>query len=178
MKTTKNFFAIIIIFVSFVSNSFAQNGFTATLNTTMGTENRYGVELGYQYKDINIYVEGSYGSYNINNLSYNTPSVRVGADYSFMQVNKIQFFAGAFAGYTKFDGQDRKNAYIYTSSEADALTVGVRAGIKVMVGKHAFVRAAAQVTSTDFDRVMGISNSKGTHGKYDVGANLAVGFKF
>lgn len=178
MKTLKKFFAVVVVMVLFVSNVYAQNGFTATLNTTIGTENRYGLELGYQYKDINIYVEGSYGAYNINNLSYNTPSVRVGADYNFNVVKKVQFFVGAFAGYTKFDGQNRKNAFIFTSVEADALTVGVRAGVKLSVGKHMFVRAAAQLTSYDFDRTMGISRTKGCHGKYDVGANLAFGYRF
>lgn len=177
MKTNK-IFAVVIVLVSLVSNVCAQNGFTAALNTTIGTENRYGLEIGYQYKDINMYVEGSFGSYTINNLSYKTPSVRVGADYDFVSLKKIDFFAGAFAGYTKFDGENRKWAYISNSAEADALTVGVRMGAKVNIGKRMYVRAAAQLTSYDFDRVMGTSRTKGTHGKYDAGANFAVGFRF
>lgn len=175
---TKQFFAVVIVLVSMVSNLSAQNGFTAALNTTIGTENRYGLEFGYQYKGINLYVEGSVGAYNINNVSYITPSVRIGADYTFISLKKIDFFAGAFAGYTMFDGQNPQLAYIYTSSVADAVTTGAKLGVKINVGKRMFVRAAAEVTSYDFDRVMGISKNKGCHGKYDAGVNFAVGFRF
>ena len=87
---TKKFFIALVVMVIVVMNAGAQNqnGFTAALNTSFGTENRYGLELGYNYKSVNVYVEGSFGAYNINNLSYKTPGVRVGADYTFAKVKK------------------------------------------------------------------------------------------
>lgn len=160
------------------SSLLAQNGITATLSATMGTESRYGIEVGYQYEDINVYAEASYGAYSINNMAYNTPSVRVGADYSFIKIKKIQFFAGAYAGFTLFDNGNSKYAYIKNSVKADALTVGVKAGVKINVGKRMFVRAAALLNNHKWDRTMGISINKGVNGKYDAGVNFAVGVRF
>lgn len=145
----------------------------------MGTENRYGVAVGYEFKEISVYAEVSMGSYKINNVSYDTPSIRIGAEYSFLKFKKAYFFAGAFAGYTKFQGSkfQLKNAYI-NSVGADALSVGLRLGVKANIGKHFFVKAAAEVSSYDFDRVMGITKSTGAYGKYDAGLNVGVGYRF
>ena len=182
METKKFFIACVAMVVMNVVNLSAQNqnGFTAALNTSFGTENRYGLELGYNYKNVNVYVEGSFGAYNINNLSYKTPGVRVGADYTFAKVKKVGFFAGAYAGYTAFLGKEKdfKYAYIYEAGNINALTVGIKAGVKVNVGKRMFVRAAALVNSHDFDRLVGTSRTEGTHGVYDVSANFAVGYRF
>lgn len=178
---TKKFFIALVVMVIVVMNAGAQNqnGFTAALNTSFGTENRYGLEIGYNYKNVNGYVEGSFGAYNINNLSYKTPSVRVGADYTFAKVKKVGFFAGAYAGYTAFLGKEKdfKYAYIYEAGNINALTVGIKAGVKVNVGKM-FIRAAALVNSHDFDRLVGTSRTEGTHGVYDVSANFAIGYRF
>lgn len=176
----KKFFYIVVVLLISVSGLSAQNGFTAGLTATLGSENRTGVELGYQYKSINFYAEGSYGKYVINNMNYATPSVRAGFDYTVYRLGKVNFTAGMFAGYTLFRGDkaDYKFAYIKNSAEADALTVGVRLGVKMNVGKRMFVKAAAQVVSTDFDRVMGTESGKGTHGMYDAGLTAGFGVRF
>ena len=179
---TKKFFIALVVMVIVVMNAGAQNqnGFTAALNTSFGTENRYGLELGYNYKNVNVYVEGSFGAYNINNLSYKTPGVRVGADYTFAKVKKVGFFAGAYVAYKACLVIEKhiKYAYIYEAGNINALTVGIKAGVKVNVGKRMFVRAAALVNSHDFDRLVGTSRTEGTHGVYDVSANFAVGYRF
>lgn len=170
---------LVVVLLSIVSNVSAQN-FNASLNATLGSKNSVGLEVGYQYKDLNFYAEATYGRDVINNMNYSTPSIKVGADYTVYTLGKTNFTAGAFAGYGIYKGDkaDYKFAYLKNSVEADALIVGIRLGAKVNVGNHMFVKAAAEVTSTDFDRVMGISNSKGTHGMYDGGLTVGFGVRF
>lgn len=179
MKKLQIIAVIIVLFIS-ISNVSAQNGFNAALNATLGSKNSVGLEVGYQYKDLNFYAEATYGRDVINNMNYSTPSIKIGADYTVYTLGKINFTAGAFAGYGLYKGDkaDYKFAYIKNSAEADALIVGVRLGAKVNLGNRMFVKAAAEISSTDFDRVMGISNSKGTHGMYDGGLTVGFGVRF
>ncbi len=171
--------AVVIVLFSIVSNVSAQN-FNASLNATLGSKNSVGLQVGYQYKSLNFYAEAGYGRDVINNMSCSTPSIKVGADYTVYTLGKIDFTAGAFAGYGIYKGDkaDLKFAYSKVYTEADALILGVRLGAKVNVGNRMFVKAAIEITSTDFDRMMEFERGMGTHGLYDGGLTVGFGVRF
>lgn len=158
-----------------VSNVFAQRsgGFTAAVNASFTSENRYGFEVGYELYDIglDINAELSFGKRCIKGQSFTAPTFHIGADYTLVYLGRLQVFGGAFIGFTKskhsYETED-KYGYARVEVKSTALSLGLRSGLKLDITDRTFAKLSTGL----------ISFGTGDGTKVKAIVNVAFGYRF